>query len=420
VKKLINLIYIIPLLLLVASCSDIGIFYSLEHEKVILEKNNLNNSAAFLNMVDTNPGNLTGFYIGNGGPTIYYRSKADDFSPWAALELPGGFGADPTNTSMALAGTDLFISRKSENGTSIVSGVYRLDISSLSSVTPVSTDWVQVVSPTNNVLSYYVYKLHVANGNIYINQINMTRTPDQYATPVIGSSDLYYIATGSVGTFNNTNFNSTPVTFGSEGNEVISNIIYDATATEYWMMFNDSTNGNIVSSANADLTALTDRTTATIDSKLVDMFIYDPPTPTVAVEVLVSNQKGSIFYTKDTGTTWGTTAAKDGVQFNGFADINTLTANNVIVGTTAVTSSGTGYYLIDMLATSLTCVEPISDITNFNSNINNYNSSPLSDSSINGFLFDDSANRRLFAYTRNEGVWMNIDDNNEGIIWTLE
>ncbi len=82
-KILFKLLYIPLFLLMITACSDVGIFYALEIEEEIQDNNNLNDSAVFSNMVDTNPGAATGYYIGNAGPTIYYRSKASSFSSWS-------------------------------------------------------------------------------------------------------------------------------------------------------------------------------------------------------------------------------------------------------------------------------------------------------------------------------------------------
>lgn len=412
-KKLKNILFIPLLLLFLTACSDKGIFYFLENETVEEDDNNLNNNAVFSNMVY-----VGGNYIGNAGPNIYYRSDAADISSWSSMIMPAGFETDATNTSMVLVGTDLFISRISHDGAGVISNVYRLD-TAIAPIDVVSSSWELVVSETNTVLSFHVYRLHTADGNLYINDLTMTRA-DQYDDAVIGVSALYYIDDAAGVTpadFTTANYDDVSVTFGT-GTEEILKILYDG-AARYWMIYNDDSDGFIFYATDGDLTTglvdVVDTATddpAVLTEKLVDLFIYS------TTEVLISNQDGSIYLTEDADQVTPAWEVMDGVVdstavtddelsghfFNGFADIDTLTAdtaNMVIVGTTAGSSSATGYYQIDMSAATKTWTD-----ANF-SEINNYVSIDLSSSSIKGFLYDDTVNKRLFAYTTFNGVYLN-------------
>ena len=392
---------------MVTTCSNKGIFYSLELEEKILEKNNLNNNARFFNLVDTNPGSATGFYIGHAGPTIYYRSKANTYSNWSKLSLPSGFDDDATNTSMTLVdrdgGTtfDLYISRISRGGSNVISGVYRM----LNVTTSISGTWDMIVKETKSHSSYFVYKLHTTGvNNLYINQLTKNSDGDTTISILSHSSDPNDLTP---------TINDISTNLGITSEEVLKVASYDDTINVYyWLIFNNSSSGEIYGDINDPTFNVPSDYSSTATVKVKDLFIYSE------TQVLISNYSGSIYSTINTGSTWASIGSISGV-YNGFADIGQggtpLAADTVIVGTMAITESADGYHLIDMSVGSGS-VNNDTDSINF-SDTGNYNSADLSNSSINGFLMD-TTNSRLFAYTWNAGVWLNIADGVRK--WTLE
>ncbi len=111
------------------------------------------------------------------------------------------------------------------------------------------------------------------------------------------------------------------------------------------------------------------------------------------------------------------TEEKSGMCFNGFENINSLdlnAPNSIIVGTVDNSEDSTGYYQINMA--DISNIQWTDD--NF-SEANNYTSSEVSKTSLNGFYYDETFSR-LFAFTSNEGVWLNILNDDGERIWTHE
>ena len=446
-KKLLNFTYITLLLLLITACSNTGIFYTLENVEKNVDNNNLNNSANFSNLVYT--GND---YLGNAGPNIYYRSDSPDttLDNWAALALPDpndttvSFASDGTVSSMVLDDSgDLYISRISHDGSNIISGIYRLpNADLLTPSTVISADWEMIVETVTakaaTTFTYSVYKLHKAFTSMYINHLTYDLDDTNDVTPALSNSLLYVSTTpssisndlstsGFVDTIDMTTLfvidTETKDENGDPINEPIKveiQKIISFDGTNYWIILNGTSTSKIAEAARntkillstIDNKTFSDVATDIPDSddpnatRLIDIFEYS------ATEILVSNTKGSIYISTNTGATWTESTVKSGAFFNGFANINGLTpdtANTVIVGTAAnigsSTTNGSGYYEIDMSLATIDWAD-----TDF-SDAFNYSSTGLSDASINGFLYDSTdTNSRLFAYTRAHGVWMNVDN----------
>lgn len=419
-------------LMFFSTCSDYGIFYALENEKVIQESNNLKNSTIFTNMIQTD-----NYYLGSAGPNIWYRSTDDSNSTvddWHKLALPGDFSSDATVSSMVLVGTELVISMISYDDSNVVSGIYTLtgaDAFNYGSTTPT---WVEQISSTATKGSTPVsfYRLFAANSNLYVNELSYA-----YSSPTDDSGDLIdsllYAAispvtpstiSGDLG-----NITSIPISSFAKASDgttdytaKVEQIVYGS-STNFWMIINGETDGKIYSSDDGSFMAghLTDETTTISSSSLddaryVDIFEAD------ATHILISNTSGSLYILAGTGGSY-TELTRGSNYLNGFVDIDivagTLKSNTILVGTSAAigdsTYDGSGYYELNTTTWSWNDTDD-----NF-SELNNYNSSDLSDSTINGFLYDTD-NNRLFAYTRNSGVWMNaIDPDNAGQrIWTRE
>lgn len=438
-KNTFKTIYILAVVLFLTACSEVGIFYSLEKEEKILDPNNLNNAANFSNMVLAG----TDYYIGNAGKNIYYRSTSSSSTDssvddWSALVLPTGaddsasgeFASDAVVTSMVLLGNQLIISRISYDGSSVVSGIYRLPDATIDLSTVTSASWEMVVkSPldTNKSDGYTtnVYKLFTAQSNIYINHLTYDFSSENDESASINNSLLYTTATPTYASILNNLSNATAIDISAyaqddDGSNVIVAVTdITSSGTNYWLIINGESTGNVwMDAANADFSTATNTTSAlNADStpaaaRYVDIYEVD------ATRTLVSNTKGSL-YIYDGASYIELT--KGNAYLNGFADINALAANTLIVGTSAnvgdSTYDGDGYYQLDISDVDEANWAWVDDSSNF-SEINNYNSSDLADASINGFLFD-SANSRLFAYTRNAGVWMNELDVSDRI-WSLE
>ncbi len=436
-KKKLSIIFLPLLILIITACSETGIFYSLENETVLVDSNNLNNKTVFSNMVDAD-----NYYIGNGGTALKYRFKVDDISSWSTLATPDdSYASDDINNSMVMVGDDLYISRSSYDGSNVVSGIYRLPNAktlTTSNVTNVtSASWQTIVEDeveksASNPYDYKIYKLHNAQAAtlncLFINRLTYDMA-NSYSTPSLSNSTLYVTDTPTTISGNDVSNNTTEITLtdyfdfikDDEGNPILdgSDIQYiyvevDKITSgnfEYWMIINDSTNGRIIKAANvADESTISFSLSIETDKILTDIFEYDTDT------IFASNSEGSYYYSINEGSTWTeSTDSKSGVKLNGFADIGTLASDNIIVGTTANTSGGTGYYQIDTTDPGV-ILDSGTEEGNF-SEINNYNSSDLSNASIAGFCFDDT-NLRLFAYTENYGVWLNFDvDDTATTLW---
>ncbi|MBI9099824.1 MAG: hypothetical protein JEY91_15195 [Spirochaetaceae bacterium] len=439
-NKIIRLSYIFMVMLLMTTCSNTGIFLSLENEEEIKESNNLNNSANISNMVIAGD-----FYIGNGGPSIFYRStntsttdsKIDDWStllvPETSFENPSVYFSRTTSTtSMVLLNGDLYISRISFDGSSVISGIYRLpnaDTIDISALTAAS--WEKIIEVTTEKASSSfnsnVFRLFEAQSSLYINHLTYFYSGSDDQTASISSSALYVTTTPETIADNLANATAIDISsFFSELSNPVEVAKITTSGTNYWMIINSDTSTDGSDPTLNKVLRSTDSTTFTEvtaipDARYVDIYEYKT-NPDV---LLVSNTSGSLYISinADSAPTSAdlvfTELANESVFLNGFEDIGALVPDNVIVGTSATYDDGSidgeGYYQLDL--------SDLSNITwsvdNF-SHYNNYFSSELSTASINGFLFD-SAKSRLFAYTRSMGLWMNIlPDNKTEREWSRE
>ena len=439
-NKIIRLSYIFMVLLLMTTCSNTGIFLSLENEEEIKESNNLNNSANISNMVIAGD-----FYVGNGGPSIFYRStntsstdsKIDDWStllvPETSFENPSVYFSRTTSTtSMVLLNGDLYISRISFDGSSILSGIYRLpnaDSIDISALTAAS--WEKIIEVTTEKASSSfnsnIFRLFVAQSSLYINHLTYSYSGSDDQTASISSSALYVTTTPETIADNLANATAIDISsFFSEPSNPVEIAKITTSGTNYWMIINSDTSTDGSDPTLNKVLRSTDSTTFTevtaiTDARYVDIYEYKT-NPDV---LLVSNTSGSLYISinADSALTSAdlvfTELANESVFLNGFEDIGTLVPDNVIVGSSATYDDGSidgeGYYQLDL--------SDLSNITwsvdNF-SHYNNYFSSELSTASINGFLFD-TAKSRLFAYTRSMGLWMNIlPDNKTEREWSRE
>lgn len=423
------------LAILLTACSEVGIFYSLENEEEILESNNLNNATNFSNMVQA--GN---FYIGNAGKDIFFRSTDNSnatVDDWHTLSLPtgandsvsGSFSSDIVVSSMVLVGSDLIISMISYDDADIVSGIYRLagadsiNFSAADNAEVESADWEMLVKTavTRGTTDASFYSLFEANGNLYVNLISnyYSSTDDYY--PTLNGSTLYFV--NDVTTIaNDLTNNSTVIDISgfakdADGNDMIASVeAISSSGSNYWMIINGESAGSVYystdgSTFNSITSTLTDSTTP-VEASYVDVFAVD------ATRVLISNMNGSLYIYN--GSTFRE-LTKGSNFLNGFENISgTLATDTILVGTTGYTGDstydGTGYAQLS-IAGDDSAWDWIDSDSNF-SDLNNYNSSELSDASINGFLYDPT-NERIFAYTSNAGVWMNdIEDSTR--VWSLE
>ncbi len=418
-KKLILLFYITLILIMIGACSKVGIFYSLENEVKVADKNNLNDKAAFENLIDTNPGAASGYYIGNAGMTVYYRNKVGSFSNWSSLTMPKtagtkDFASDVTTSSMVLIGTELYVSRISHDGGSYVSGVFRLDYDLITTdpAGVVLSDWTEITSYEGVETAFMYYKLFTANGGLYINELNKFIEADDNNNQTT-SSKVYYSGitpeSTLIGAYTDIspNLDFAQDTYTTE--EVIG-MAYDGAS--HWLIYNNPHKNVKKGYAYIDSDPSFATATASTDSKntttmVSDIFFYDDTTTDY---ILISDVAGAIYTYNVTTPGWGSniTVSAAGIDciFHGFADIDNLSTGKVIVGTTAYDSNvGEGYFQINMTTLAIDKDDQFAS---------NYSSSDLSDSSIAGFLMDTNYNR-LFAYTEDEGVWLNISSE-----WSLE
>jgi hypothetical protein len=399
--------------MMIASCSDVGIFYTLEIEEEIEDNNNLNDSAVFSNLVDTDSSSTSGYYIGNAGPSIYYRSKGSSYSSWSKLSVPtSGYASDATNSSMVLVGDDLFISRISYDGDYVVSGIYCLPDAASNLDSPTWTTITENLDGEDD--DFVFYNLFTANGYLYVNELEKDDDDDEDDLNTTDSFIYVSTATPDVDTYDHIGTSYTEISndVGLDSTEHLIKVIYETTSTSYWLIYNDTDEDVIAGYAyyDTDPYFATSTNTKNVSSNMYsDIFFYDDDDDDVNDCILLSDVDGSIYIYDLVDTDWSTIDVDDpdiDCMYRGFANIEDLVNDTVIVGTSAYDDeSGVGYYQIDMSSLSIDEDDDFSD---------NYSSTDLDDSSIAGFLMD-SQNDRLFAYTENEGVWLNVSDE-----WSLE
>jgi len=447
VNKLIKITIFLTLLYSAASCSDTGIFHSLENEVLVQENNNLENSTVFSNMVK-----IGNYYYGNAGINIYYRhvnpdnpSTDTNEAAWSKLVLPNGkdntpaevnevFAGDAAVTSMIEIGPDgsesLFISRVSRDGASIVSGIYHLPFAAASAPGTVkSTSWsnqVKTVVPKSGIHFSNIYRLFKAGSDLYVNHIKYQYTSEVDTTASLSTSQLFFSVnpvTNNIGNnLTDSHANITEIiisTFVQDDSDppkdiiaTVEKVIYDGT-TNYWLIMNGKSQGKLYNSTDGSTYASVAGNPQ--DVRYVDIYSVD------ATRLLLSDTAGAL-HILDKGDGTFRKLTNSNAWLTGFYNISGLgtITDRIVIGTAGnkgeSTYSGEGYVQLNISGDDSTWdwVE-----TNF-SDKNNYLSSDLSDASINGFLFDDLANpERLFAYTAGHGVWVNeyISDKR---IWALE
>jgi hypothetical protein len=407
------------------TCSESGIFYDLEFEEVIQEKNNLNNSAVFSTMFK-----IGNYYFGNAGANVFYRSDSSSSSAddWSKLKLPDGYADDIAVTSMVNIGTSIYLSVISHDGDSVESGIYRADASNPDDIK--SGDWIEEVKKSESktgVHNSHVYYLFAVANELYVNYVTYEYSNEVDLTGDIKTSTLF---TGSApieiadDLSSLTEITLTSVT-DSDGNDIpakVENIVGSGTDPNdnYWIIMNGETEGNLYFSAD-DPAGFSNALSGTPGSvRFVDIYAIDD-----ALEddrILLSDTAGKLhIYDQNAGTF--VSLEQDGAWFNGFYSIDGLDAgsisNQIIVGTMGYvgesTYDGEGYYQLDVSDSDYNNWDWVSG--NF-SDDNNYTSSDLADSSINGFYYDSSQDR-LFAYTQNSGVWVNEEEDSKRI-WARE
>lgn len=416
-NKLLQFFSISLILIMVGACSEVGIFYTLENEKVIENKNNLNDKVQFENLIDTNPLAPTGYYIGNGGPTVYYRSKVGSYSNWSKLEVPTtGYASDATTSSMVLIGNNLYISRISHDGSNTISGIHRLlnVQGEIDGDGVTSSDWVPItVVNTGTDASFAYYKLFTAGGGLYVNELEKFKDADSNGNTTTNSIVYYSGVTPESTAFGAYIDISLNLNFGQDTTttEEVIGMDFDTINSNYWLIYNNPHNSVNKGYAYFD----DDPTFSTVDpdskntsSMVSDIYFYSDVDLVLDDYILIAGVDKNIYTYNASTPGWGSaiTAGIDSI-FRGFANIEDLTGTNrVIVGTTAYGSNeGEGYFQINMDTLTIDKDDQFAS---------NYRSSDLSDASITGFLMDEQ-NDRLFAYTVNEGVWLNISTE-----WTHE
>ncbi|MBN2656912.1 MAG: hypothetical protein JXR86_07610 [Spirochaetales bacterium] len=431
-KNLFKIASLVAIFSLFAACNDKGIFYSLENEELVQEKNNLNNSAIFSNMVK-----IGNYYFGNAGTKIYYRNISSDstLDDWSELALPNGsdntpvdanepFSSYPAVTSMVQIGTELYISMSSASDSYFISGIFRVSPSDPSSV--ISSSWTPeiktVVERTSTTHDSNIYRLFSTGTGLYINRVNFTYTSfnDNIPDTIPGGSSLFYTASPNLIDYDLNNTTSIDIsTFAkydadSEGvveNMIakVENIVYDGTAN-YWLIINGESEGKLYKSTDA--TTFNPVAASPASVRYVDIFAYD------ATRLLLTDTAGLLHIYN--GSAFRELTNSD-VWLKGFARLDTLgTTNQLIIGTIAnktdTTNDGEGYVQLNVSSSD----DGVWDWVDINfSDENNYLSSDLSGASITGFLADGD---RLFAYTAANGVWINeVDqDDNTKRIWAIE
>ncbi|MBB6478552.1 hypothetical protein [Spirochaeta isovalerica] len=443
-KKLFKITTLSIVLITFFSCNETSIFFSLENEEVILERNNLSNSAGFTSMVQ-----IGSYYFGNAGTKIYYRSDSSVSSEddWAELVLPDGtnnglettaFDSDAAVTSMvkvgAIGSETMFISRISFDGASIVSGIFSLPYADVSAPASVSSaDWdaqVKTAVAHSNVHYSNVYRLFAdensGGDDLFINHLKYRFESSVDTSGVISQSYLYYADDPATNNINNTlsseiQIDNADITLlgdldsGTPAVAKVENIVFDGN-DEWFLIINDDTEGALYSSSNVVTTSSFSAVSgAPASVRFVDLYAFD------GTRLLVSDTAGSLHIYN--GTAFRELTSSN-AWLKGFVNINglgSIASDQILIGTTGnkieTTYDGEGYVQLD--ASGADSAWDWVD-TNF-SDENNYNSSDLSSASILGFLVDTGKDR-LFAYTAGDGVFANeVDKDDPSIrVWGWE
>jgi hypothetical protein len=306
---------------------------------------------------------------------------------------------------MVLVGDDLFISRISHDGDYVVSGIYCLTTADSNLASP---SWITI---TENLYGedddFVFYNLFTANGYLYVNEL--AKDDDDDDDDFNTTDSLVYVSTLTPEDDVYSDFSGITSKLGITSTEHVIGMTYSD--NQYWLIFNDyeDEEGYACNDTTYNFSTVAGSPTNT-DYMVSDLFYYDATNGSINDYILISDVNGSIYVYDESSDAWDSDIDVDDpdidCMYRGFADIYYLATDMVIVGTSAYDDeSGVGYYQIDMSSLSIDEDDDFSD---------NYSSSDLSDSSIAGFLMDDS-NTRLFAYTENEGVWLNVS-----VEWSLE
>lgn len=442
-KLYIKSIILFVLSILMGTCSQSGIFYDLESEVKIQEKNNLDNSAVFSSMFK-----IGNYYFGNGGVNIFYRSDSSSSSAddWSTLKLPDGssdsdgiaYGNDIAVTSMVKSDEgELYISVISQDGDSRVSGIYKIDdASSPSSISAGNWDMqVKKVEEKTNSTQYshvfYLFAVAKSSDNVtddddlFINYVTYQYANDADITATIATSKLYTTAM-STDINNDLASNTTEIDisgFVPETSKVEKIVgLGGLTATpnddKYWMIINGADEGKLFfSDTPSGFTTAESGSPSSV--KFVDIY---PINDTLEDDRILLSDTASKLYIYDQSDNTFRELSKGDAWFKGFCSIDglgSISSNQVIVGTIGYigdsTYDGEGYYQLDVSDADYNNWDWVSSNL---SDENNYTSSDLANSSINGFYFD-SSNDRLFAYTVNSGVWVNQEEDSKRI-WARE
>jgi len=408
--------------MILAGCSGDGIFYALENEERIVDANNMGDHTPLDNMFIYSDGSSK-YYVANG-TRVWYSLVGADTNSWNTFPVPSAYSKYPTFPSIAQLDGELYATIISHEA-NYRSGLLKLDRA--------TKEWVEILYDVKNdsSLSDYTYSnmyLFDTKQGLYINKVYYYKDSSEVS---IKNSRLYFYATADEGTLAGADeltasheliagidfpgFNIPAISAESDPQRIVD--IVSGNGLESYMIYNidGSANKNGVlaySASNPSSFFTTPENTGTDKYDFISIY-YSSVQDMVFMGTEGSSDTHPLFY-KQTGADWKSKAFNNDYEFAAFCDIDSIQSKTILAGTRAFkdpsnssSNLGDGYIEIDV-----TNPEDPSLQSNTFSEDNNYSSSDLEDATINNFFYD-SDNDRLYAATRNYGLWLNTKEGND-------
>lgn len=383
------------LVALVASCSQVPIFYNIERE-VLIEDGNLDNNISFTDMTKLTY-SAEDYYLA-AGKEIWFRRVTD--KNWTKIGNPSGYTKSVSGTTgMAYIGGEIVSAFYSEPGTG-KTALFSATFNGTGSVTWTMITGSRVDSHGDEYedLYYTRYYLFMANNHLFINKVNYHNYYDNGEKTDIDSSQLYHFSNATIAL----NAGSQVTMPASFNKTVVRDVIH--TGSAYWILYNNSGEGVIASGGSPG--SMSEMTLSGVDNSCQFMAMARVGTLSL-LSASTGETENHLYYSTDNGANW--TRKKTDLLISCFLDISTIKADTVLAGCQSYVVNGTsytseGYVEFDTADYSLG--------SNSFSDDDNFDSSELSETSIRG-LYLDSALDTVFALTWNKGLWRNVEENGE-------
>ncbi|MDC7232491.1 MAG: hypothetical protein PQJ58_04630 [Spirochaetales bacterium] len=426
-----KLIYIIPIVLFLASCSGGPIFYTLENEEKIEDTNNFKpNTPAnrILLFEDT----ANDYYVTHG-KQLWYSIANTQQNPWNMVPRPSGYSSNAVFPSIAEFNGRLYTVISDDDSNSR-NGLYYIN-----SVTDELTRVFEYERVQGDGDDYYFYQLNLysAGDDLYISRIERKWNTGSSDNSTIVSSELYHFASGAAlnaGTdLESGTLVSLPGLTGT-GYTVRSVTTTGADAPgEIYMVINETGSGIDYYGAGRMYRASTGSPTVFTEespgrSCSYNHVYYSEQNDILLASTRETGDEHSILYKLNNSGSWGSwqtdLQGSSDVQFSFFADISGMSTvdNIILVGTRGDVVSdstsyynGSGYYELNLADRN----EPVIQTNTF-SHSANYNSTDLKEATIMSILFDQTRNK-VYMTTSSTGLWMNqVDSSDDQRKWYQE